>query len=105
MTCRHDYLLDHGELSNQKSRGESGSDNVRCFRSDVTSGILDDYKGTAVAYHKGVLCGQGKDDDALFKKACSYYGTSSLAVFLVPEEASGLEKSVSGALGDIGLPR
>jgi hypothetical protein len=105
MTCRHDYLLSHEELSHQESRGESGSDNVPFFRKDVTSGLLDDYKGTAVAYHKGVLCGQDKDSDELFRKASSYYGTSSLAVFLVPEEASKLEDSVSGALGDIGFPR
>jgi hypothetical protein len=94
-----EYILNHGDLVHQRDRGDSASANIPCFKEDVLNGRLNNYKETFVAYQKGILCGQSKNQEELFKKATGYYGFSSLAVFMVPKEISQLENSIKEARG------
>lgn len=96
----YEYILSHEELARQEVRGDVGLDNIPFFKMDFRRGTLDCYKGTAVAYHKGILCGQSENKEGLFEQAKSYYGSSNLAVFEVPNNTTGLEKSINEALGD-----
>jgi hypothetical protein len=87
------YLLDHNELTKQKDRGHSLADNVKSFKEDYESQILEAYKGTAVAYHQGILCGQCNDVSKLWVLASNYYGRSNLTVFEVPKKAEALNSA------------
>jgi hypothetical protein len=95
----NEYILNHDDLASKRDRGDSASANIPCFKEDFLKGRLNNYKETFVAYQKGILCGQSKNQEELFKKATSYYGFSSLAVFMVPKEISQLENSVKEARG------
>jgi len=72
-------ILSHKLLSQQPPRGESREDNVPGFRTDYANGLFEGYPGTAVAYQKGILCGQSRKPQDLYEKAVEYYGSSSLA--------------------------
>lgn len=87
-----EYILSNEELSKHKNRAELETDNFRCFYKDLVSeDLISIYGGTFVAYQKGILCGQSKNRDLLKDIAKCYYGSSSLSVFLVPEEGASLE--------------
>ena len=60
---------------------------------------LDSYRGTSVAYHKGILCGQSINGRELYDEAQQYYGSSNLAVFRVPRRTESLENLLREALG------
>jgi hypothetical protein len=90
-------ILSHEKLSAQIKRGKSGEDNEKYFREDFKSHILDEYKGTAVLYWKGIPCGQGRNAHELLEKASNYYGSSNLTVYNVPQDADGLDKAVANA--------
>ena len=92
-----EFILNHGALSRQATRGDRARDNVPCFSDDLRDGLLEPYNGTFVAYHKGTLCGQSSDGPALYTRAKDYYGSSDLAVFRVP--SAGRQLPLEGALG------
>ena len=79
-------IMTHDELAKTPDRGTSGQYNELFFEIDFKSNLLDKYRGTAVLYWKGILCGQGPDPKELFKKAENYYGQSNLTVFVVPQK-------------------
>ncbi len=95
-----EYLLDHGGLSSFPDKGDTEKVNVPCFRKDSEEGRLDFYRGTCVAYHKGVLCGQSSDGSDLYDKAKGYYGKSNLAVFRVPNVGETLDSVLEEAMGE-----
>jgi len=99
-TPQKNFLLSHDELARRQQRGDTSRDNIPSFKKDYADDILNRYKGEAVAYHKGTLCGHSEVPDFLFKEACNYYGKSDLAVFIVPHVAEGIEKVVKTALGE-----
>lgn len=78
-----EFILTPGALSSQPDRGKD-ADNTEYFGKDLESGRLNAFRGSFVAYQKGVLCGQSKDRDLLFRSARACYGQSSLDVFQVP---------------------
>jgi len=92
-------ILSHKLLSQQQERGKSREDNCPGFRTDYANGLFDSYVGAAVAYQKGTLCGLSRKPQDLYDKASEYYGSSSLAVFVVPENVDGLSTAVDNALG------
>ncbi len=89
------YILSHEELARQPERGESLLDNIVSFREDFMQGLLNRYRGSAVAYHKGILCGQSMSMRGLAQKAASYYGSSDLTIFRVPRGPQGARKLYS----------
>jgi len=93
-----EFLLSHEDLAQCVVRGDGlPTDNATFFKFDYKTGILDRYKGTAVAYHKGILCGQSSDIELLLHEASTYFGGSSLTVFPVPASLADLEKAVLAA--------
>ena len=92
--CKYEFLLSHDALAKQPDRGDDGSSNAPCFKEDYEQGKLNRYRGTYVAYHKGVLCGQSKEGDLLYKAATNYYGRSNLVVFEVPKNPDLLETKI-----------
>ncbi|MBI4176337.1 MAG: hypothetical protein HY518_03970 [Candidatus Aenigmarchaeota archaeon] len=94
------YLLCHQMLSRQPDRGLSRDDNRPYFKKDLSAGRLSPYVGEWVAYWKGILCGEGEEGEALYRKASVYYGATNLAVFRVPLDDEPLEGVLhGGALG------
>jgi len=89
-----EFLLSHEELAAMPDKGNSRDANKAGFLHDFSSGRLDRYKETFVAYQRGNLVGQSWDGKLLFKEATGYYGASSLTVFGVPKEPSGLTNVV-----------
>ncbi|UCD03781.1 MAG: hypothetical protein JSW73_04550 [Candidatus Woesearchaeota archaeon] len=85
-----EFLLSHEELAKQKG-GNSKTDNTIFFIAEFNKGDLDRYRGTFVAYQKGVLCGQSKYGIVLYNQAKSYYGGSSLSVLRVPKSGETLD--------------
>ncbi|MBI2102816.1 hypothetical protein HYT55_03180 [Candidatus Woesearchaeota archaeon] len=96
---RRDYLLTHGALSKRPDRGKNEKVNIPCFREDLGRGLLSDYQGEWVVYHKGVLCGVSTDGKELYETAIEYYGSTNLAVFRVPRSGENLEKMFDDAQG------
>jgi hypothetical protein len=90
-------LLSHTELSRQPEKGKNGNDNEAFFRADFLTHVIDKYKGTAVLYWKGILCGYGPNARELAEKASRYYGSSNLTAYVVPADAEGLDKAVESA--------
>ncbi len=76
-----EYYLTHGALAQQPTRA---GDNQSLFVHDLIDGRFLGYRGSYVAYQKGVLCGQSVDGETLFDCTGRYYGISSLGVFKVP---------------------
>jgi hypothetical protein len=96
-----EFHLDHGALSKMPNRGSSTAlQNVVSFREDYKAGLLDHYKESSVAFHKGIFCGQGRSESKLLDAVQSYYGGSALAVFFVPKKESDLENAILNAMGD-----
>ena len=90
---RHDRLL-------PDRKGNEG--NKFWFKSDFLRGELDKYKESFVVYHKGVLCGQGTKKKQLYDAASSYYGSSNLAIFSVPEDGENLDSFIARtSLGEL----
>mgnify|MGYP001560746907 CR=1 FL=1 len=81
-----EFVLSHHALSKVPDRCETRGENKTVMSADLKTGMLDHYKGSFVAYQKGVLCGQSADAARLTKAAGMYYGDSGLSVFKVPEE-------------------
>ena len=95
-----EYLLDHRGLSSFPDKGSNEKVNVPCFKEDFERGRLDFYRGTSVAYHKGVWCGQSSDRNDLYEAEKGYYGKSNLAVFQVPSKGETLDTILTEALGE-----
>ncbi len=79
-----EFLYSHGELAAHDDRANSTEGNAACFINDLLTGTLERYRGTYVAYQKGILCGQSSKR-SLYNAASAYYGSSSLSVFRVPD--------------------
>ena len=94
-----EFLYSHEELS-KHDRGIDAP-NQQWFQSDFTQGLLDRYTGTFVAYHKGVLCGQSKDGKGLYEEAQQYFGSSNLAVFLVPSTWEDIDEALKSSFGEL----
>ena len=94
----YEYILSYEALAHQQQRGHIAKDNPVFFEVDFRNGALNRYKGTYVAYHKGILAGQSGDGKELFRKFKSMHGSSSLTVFKVPEDTRGLAAAVQEAI-------
>ena len=79
-----EFLLSHGELS-QHTSGVNNADNLLCYMADLRKGKLGRWAGNFVVYQRGILAGESRDGELLFKNAARYYGESSLAMFRVPK--------------------
>ena len=80
---QQNYLLSHGSLAKIPDKGRNGTVNLPCLREDLDNGRLDQYRGSWVAYHKGVLCGESSEGRGLYEAAWTYYGKSNLTIFRV----------------------
>ena len=98
--CLEEYILSHGDLA-REPEGPNGLANAVCFMADLWRQRLEPYRGTFVAYHRGVLCGQSANRDVLWTEASAYYGSSTLAVLHVPV-AGEATISFANAVGDFG---
>lgn len=97
--ANREFLFSHEELSRHK-RNDWVS-NQPYFQMDYRQGKLDEYKGTFVAYHKGVMCGQSADGQKLYSEAEQYYGKSNLAVFRVPKTWEEMETAIQESRGEL----
>jgi len=98
------YLLSHDALSLHPSRGS----NADAFVRDLGEAVLNRYGQTSVAYQKGVLCGQHRDGDVLYRVGKRYYGHSHFAVIEVPKiwprtpvAPDEVKRVLSGARGEL----
>ena len=66
LCCGREFIMSHRLLAERDTRGDDHVSNVNFFLEDLSRGIMDRYKGTYVAYHKGVFCGQSKEGEKLF---------------------------------------
>lgn len=94
-----EYLLSHQGLARLPDRGPDEEVNLPSFRDDFEQGRVESAGETWVAYHKGVLCGRAAKGWKLYDAAASYYGSSNLAVFRVPQERESIEDTLGDALG------
>jgi|GEM_PF-1888424 len=96
-----EYLLGHDALTLFPARVNLIGETPRVFLNDwrVTK-ALNRYYGSFVAYQKGILAGQSKNAEALYRTALSFYGGSTLQVFRVPRlsESVTLEMVVQESL-------
>jgi len=86
-----EFILTHTGLSHIKDRCVSRGGNGYWFLHDLFDRDLKGYEGTFVAYQKGILCGQSENGKLLYDDASSYYGSSGLSVFRVPQNRETLE--------------
>lgn len=93
-----EYILSIEKLIEEPGRGIDHADNAPYFKVDFLEMKLDRYKGTYVAYHKGILAGQSKDGNLLFHEFSCVHGDSSLMVFRVPENRESLDAAVADAI-------
>ena len=96
-----EYILGYAALARAPERGHVAEDNPTFFKIDFRNGALNQYVGTYVAYHKGILAGQSEDGEALFRKFKSMHGSSSLTVFRIPENNKELAQAVENAIDKI----
>jgi hypothetical protein len=80
-----EYVLSPEEISKYDRFGLSdfGENNFLNFKRDLLIHNLNFYKGTFVAYNKGILCGQSENRELLYQEASKLHGTENLAVFKV----------------------
>lgn len=83
-----EFYLSHGALAQQPSQF---GDDRSLFVHDLIDGKFKDYRGSFVAYQKGVFCGQSGDGQHLYNCLGRYYGVSSLVVFRVPARSEKIE--------------
>lgn len=96
--CGTEFLLGHGALAYMPDRGNSDDDNPKHFHEDFNQGVLDDFKGTFVAYWKGMICAQSCNRKRLMREIKDYHGSSNMTIFRVPKEAGAIERAIEMAI-------
>lgn len=81
------FLLNIQSLSENKETAKN-EDVDTTFLKDLTSGKLEKYRGTFVAYHHLTLCGQSKDFVLLSARAENYYTGADLRIYRVPQTST-----------------
>ena len=90
-----EFILSHMELAKRQESQKADLPNAMHFAADLLADHLERYRGTFVAYQKGVLCAQSQDRENLARRAESYFGTSSLDIFQVPKSGYDAIKCMS----------
>lgn len=83
---KEEFVLDYREFLIEKRRNGRVIDNKTSFENDVKSGLLDRYQETYVAYKKGILCGQSKDEKVLRKNVDFMLYNNNIDLFYVPKK-------------------
>ena len=96
-----EFVLSKDDYAARPPRGRDGcaSQTTRAFIDDFRAGVLNRYRGTFVAYKKGILIGQSSDQKLLLLTTGRTYGLDQLAVFPVPRVKESLESAINNGAG------
>ena len=86
---REEYVLSTEEFSRELrekfKKPNFNSDNRVNFLWDFGTGELNRYRGTYVVYKEGILCGQSKDKELLYRDAVFNLCSPDIDLYPVPK--------------------